>query len=181
MKNWNCCLRGYGYTPYFVVRRGSGRDAPANGGDTRPGARRHSRVFRPRRGTCAKLVASALADDRIGNAKGLDRTKDCRWATGRRDVSLHQVPLSDPKHNPNHLMQLESWLAVTIREELFDKTGSLLPELAELAPTGDRRMGANPRANGGLLLQGSASSPTFAIMPSSYVLRRRRGRRYAQS
>ena len=65
----------------------------------------------------------------------------------------HQVPLSDPKHNPNHLMQLESWLRSYHPEELFDKTGSLLPELAELAPKGAQRMGANPRANGGLLLK----------------------------
>ena len=65
----------------------------------------------------------------------------------------HQVPLSDPGHNPEHLKQLESWLRSYKPEELFDKEGRLLPELAALAPKGDRRMGANPHANGGSLLR----------------------------
>jgi xylulose-5-phosphate/fructose-6-phosphate phosphoketolase len=64
----------------------------------------------------------------------------------------HQVPLLvDPKH-PGHLEQLESWMKSYKPEELFDKDGRLIPELAELAPEGDRRMGANPHANGGILL-----------------------------
>ena len=65
----------------------------------------------------------------------------------------HQVPLSDPSKNPEHIKQLESWLKSYKPEELFDKRGCLLPELAELAPGGDRRMGANPHANGGLILR----------------------------
>ncbi|HVV54286.1 MAG TPA: phosphoketolase family protein [Mucilaginibacter sp.] len=65
----------------------------------------------------------------------------------------HQVPLSDPAKNPQHLKQLEEWLISYKPEELFDSNGKLLPELAELAPKGERRMGANPHANGGLLLQ----------------------------
>jgi len=64
----------------------------------------------------------------------------------------HQVPLSDPSKNPEHLKQLESWMKSYKPEELFDTAGVLRPELAELAPTGERRMGANPHANGGLLL-----------------------------
>jgi xylulose-5-phosphate/fructose-6-phosphate phosphoketolase len=64
----------------------------------------------------------------------------------------HQVPLSDPSKNPEHLKQLESWMKGYKPEELFDAAGGLKPELAELAPQGGRRMGANPHANGGLLL-----------------------------
>ena len=64
----------------------------------------------------------------------------------------HQVPmLVDPEH-AEHVPLLESWMRSYKPEELFDKSGRLVPELAELAPKGDRRMGANPHANGGLLL-----------------------------
>ena len=65
----------------------------------------------------------------------------------------HQVPITHPATNPEHLKQLEEWLRSYKPEELFDERGSFLPELAELAPKGKRRMGANPHANGGLLLQ----------------------------
>ena len=65
----------------------------------------------------------------------------------------HQVPLSEPSSNPEHLRQLESWLLSYKPAELFDKSGRLLSELAELAPRGERRMGANPHANGGVLLR----------------------------
>ncbi len=65
----------------------------------------------------------------------------------------HQVPLPDPAENPEHLRQLEEWMRSYRPEELFDDSGMLFPELAELAPAGERRMGANPHANGGLLLK----------------------------
>jgi xylulose-5-phosphate/fructose-6-phosphate phosphoketolase len=65
----------------------------------------------------------------------------------------HQVPLSDPAKNPEHLEQLEEWLRSYRPEELFDEAGRLRPELAELPPEGERRMGANPHANGGLLMK----------------------------
>ncbi|ASF46630.1 phosphoketolase family protein [Methylovulum psychrotolerans] len=64
----------------------------------------------------------------------------------------HQVPLSDPSAHPENLKLLENWLRSYRPEELFDTEGKLKPELAELAPKGDRRMGANPHANGGMLL-----------------------------
>ena len=64
----------------------------------------------------------------------------------------HQVPITDPATNPEHLKQLEQWLKSYKPEELFDEHGKLLPELADLAPKGERRMGANPHANGGVLL-----------------------------
>jgi xylulose-5-phosphate/fructose-6-phosphate phosphoketolase len=65
----------------------------------------------------------------------------------------HQVPLSQPAENPEHLRILEEWLRSYKPEELFDEAGKLRAELAELAPDGERRMGANPHANGGLLLK----------------------------
>ena len=65
----------------------------------------------------------------------------------------HQVPLSDPATHPEHLKLLEDWLRSYRPGELFDEQGRLMPELAELAPVGERRMGANPHANGGLLLR----------------------------
>jgi xylulose-5-phosphate/fructose-6-phosphate phosphoketolase len=65
----------------------------------------------------------------------------------------HQVPLLvDPGH-PEHVEQLEAWMKSYRPQELFDDDGRLMAELAELAPKGDRRMGANPHANGGLLLR----------------------------
>ena len=65
----------------------------------------------------------------------------------------HQVPLSGLAENPEHLALLEEWLHSYRPEELFTADGALRPELAALAPVGARRMGANPHANGGLLLR----------------------------
>jgi xylulose-5-phosphate/fructose-6-phosphate phosphoketolase len=80
--------------------------------------------------------------------------------TGPKDVDghkvegfwrAHQVPLSGIHDNPAHLQQLEDWLRSYRPGELFDAAGRLIPELRELAPAGNRRMSANPHANGGLL------------------------------
>jgi xylulose-5-phosphate/fructose-6-phosphate phosphoketolase len=65
----------------------------------------------------------------------------------------HQVPFSDMVGNPKHLKLLEEWLKSYRPEELFDDSGCLKAELRELRPKGQRRMGANPHANGGLLLK----------------------------
>jgi xylulose-5-phosphate/fructose-6-phosphate phosphoketolase len=73
----------------------------------------------------------------------------------------HQVPVADFKAHPEHLKILEQWLRSYRAEELFDAGGALRPELAALAPKGERRMGANPHANGGLLLRDLAM-PDFA-------------------
>jgi xylulose-5-phosphate/fructose-6-phosphate phosphoketolase len=63
----------------------------------------------------------------------------------------HQVPMANIQSNPQHLKLLEEWLHSYKPEELFDDNGKLIPELKELAPTGNRRMSANPIANGGLV------------------------------
>jgi xylulose-5-phosphate/fructose-6-phosphate phosphoketolase len=65
----------------------------------------------------------------------------------------HQIPLADLAGNPEHLAQLEQWMRSYRPEELFEEGGALRPELAALAPEGERRMGANPHANGGMLLR----------------------------
>ncbi len=72
----------------------------------------------------------------------------------------HQVPLSGMHNNPEHLQMLEDWMRSYKPEELFDAAGKLIPELLELAPTGDRRMSANPIANGGLVRR-SLRMPDF--------------------
>jgi xylulose-5-phosphate/fructose-6-phosphate phosphoketolase len=63
----------------------------------------------------------------------------------------HQIPVANIKENPAHLKILEEWLRSYRPEELFDESGKLIPELKALAPTGTRRMSANPHANGGVL------------------------------
>ncbi len=82
--------------------------------------------------------------------------------TGPKDVDgkktedywrSHQVPFSDLATNEDHIRLLENWMKSYKPEELFDEAGTLIPELAALAPEGDRRMGANPHANGGILLR----------------------------
>ena len=65
----------------------------------------------------------------------------------------HQVPVTDLERKPEHVTVLEQWMKSYKPEELFDTDGKLIPELAELAPKGARRMGSNPHANGGLLLK----------------------------
>jgi xylulose-5-phosphate/fructose-6-phosphate phosphoketolase len=64
----------------------------------------------------------------------------------------HQVPIADVRGNPAHIALLEEWMRSYRPEQLFDERGALVPELCELPPRGDRRMSANPHANGGVLL-----------------------------
>jgi xylulose-5-phosphate/fructose-6-phosphate phosphoketolase len=93
----------------------------------------------------------------------------------------HQVPLSDAKTNPKHLALLETWMRSYQPDELFDSAGRFNAELAALAPTGQRRMGANPHANGGVLLRDlhmpnyrdyavNVSSPGVVEARDAYVL-----------
>jgi len=145
-------VRGYGYRPYFVEG-----DEPAD---------MHQRM--------AATLDSALSEvrhiqrqARAGGFKGRPcwpaivlRTPK-GW-TGPKVVDgqamegtfrSHQVPLAEVRTNPAHLQQLEEWLRSYRPAELFDARGTLRPELAQLAPRGARRMGANPHANGGALLR----------------------------
>jgi xylulose-5-phosphate/fructose-6-phosphate phosphoketolase len=65
----------------------------------------------------------------------------------------HQIPILDPKTKPEQLAEVEAWMRSYKPEELFDETGALIPELKAMAPVGDRRISANPHANGGKLLK----------------------------
>jgi len=145
-------LRGCGWTPYFVEG-----DEPE---------KMHQLM--------AATLDAAIEDIRAVQTNARDK-KDAtrpRWPmivlrspkgwTGPKFVDglqiegtfrSHQVPLIVDDAHPDHVELLESWMKSYKAEELFDDKGRLMPELAELAPLGNRRMGANPHANGGILLQ----------------------------
>ena len=145
-------LRGYGWTPYYV--EGHEHD--------------------PMHQAMAEAMDAAVAQilDYQHEARINGNTSRPRWPvivlrspkgwTGPRVVNgypnedsfrAHQVPLAiSATTPPANLTALETWLDSYRPHELFDAQGRLLPELANLAPTGNRRMGANPHANGGLLL-----------------------------
>jgi xylulose-5-phosphate/fructose-6-phosphate phosphoketolase len=145
-------LRGYGWTPYYVEGHDPAlmHEAMATALDTvveqiqkiQHDARAGGQRARPR---WPMIV--------LASPKGWTGPKvvDGRQIEG--SFRAHQVPLSDPAAHPQHLRLLEEWLRSYGPQELFDEQGRLKPELAELAPQGNRRMGANPHANGGLLLR----------------------------
>jgi len=143
-------FRGYGYTPYFV----EGSD-PATMHQTMAAAMED----------CILKIKEVQRDARVNG--NLDRP---RWPlivlrspkgwTGPAEVDghkvegfwrAHQVPMGGMHSNPDHLRRLEEWMRSYQPEELFDENGTLVAELKELAPVGNRRMSANPHANGGLL------------------------------
>ena len=146
-------LKGYGWTPYFV--EGSQPEA----------------MHRAMADTLDKVIAQIRQIQQAARTQGA--TDRPRWPmivlrspkgwTGPKRVDgkpnegtfrSHQVPISiGPNAPKKHLKQLEDWLRSYRPEELFDDQGRLRPELAQLAPEGQRRMGANPNANGGLLLR----------------------------
>jgi xylulose-5-phosphate/fructose-6-phosphate phosphoketolase len=153
-------LRGYGWTPHYV----EGHEPMAM----------HAAMA----STLDTVVEQIAAIQRAARSQGtLDRP---RWPmivlaspkgwTGPKVVDgkqvegtfrSHQVPLTDPATNPAHLEQLEAWLRSYRPDELFDESGKLIPSLKALAPKGERRMGANPAANGGRLLR-DLRLPDFA-------------------
>jgi xylulose-5-phosphate/fructose-6-phosphate phosphoketolase len=145
-------LRGYGWTPYFVEGHEPMpmHEAMAATLDTvieeirriQADARVHGKAERPR----WPMIVFA-------SPKGWTGPKMVDGKANEGTFRSHQVPLSDPAKSPEHLRQLESWLRSYRPEELFDDQGRLRPELAALAPSGVRRMGANPNANGGILLR----------------------------
>ncbi|WP_395792262.1 phosphoketolase [Aquimonas sp.] len=143
-------LIGYGYTPYFVEgevhedmhqRMAATLDAAiAEIRRIQAEAREHGFSVRPR---WPVIV--------LRSPKGWTGPAQVDGLQTEGSFRSHQVPMGD-MDRPGHLKILEDWLLSYRPEELFDASGRLLPELAELAPVGSRRMGANPHANGGLLL-----------------------------
>jgi xylulose-5-phosphate/fructose-6-phosphate phosphoketolase len=145
-------LRGYGWTPYFVEGH---EPAPMHEAmaatleavvaqirSIQREAREHGRVSRPR---WPMIV--------LKSPKGWTGPKYVDGLQVEGTFRSHQVPIPDPATHPGHLALLEEWLQSYRPAELFDEAGRLMPELAMLAPQGERRMGANPHANGGALLQ----------------------------
>ena len=103
-----------------------------------------------------------LLDRALDNRRAMLVFRTPKGWTGPREVDglpvegtwrAHQVPLAEVRTNPQHLRQLEGWLRSYRPEELFDEQGTLLPELAAVAPAGEHRMSANPKTNGGLVLR----------------------------
>jgi xylulose-5-phosphate/fructose-6-phosphate phosphoketolase len=153
-------LQGYGWTPYFVeghepmpmhqamaaaldkvieeIRRIQA-EARASAGDAHKLAGGQQR---PRWPMIVLISPKGWTGPKIVDGKRNEGT-----------FRAHQVPLTDPAKHPEHLRQLEEWLLSYRPAELFDERGRLKSELAALAPLGERRMGANPNANGGLLLR----------------------------
>ena len=145
-------LVGYGYKPYFIEGndpetlhqqmaetldmiiqeiKAIQHDARANGFSKRP---KHPMIV-------------------LKTPKGWTGPKIVDGLSIEGTFRAHQVPLSELASNPEHIKLLENWMKSYKPEELFDESGKLIEELAELAPKGDRRMGANPHANGGILLR----------------------------
>ena len=96
--------------------------------------------------------APALADDRAGDAQGLDRAQEVDGQQVEGTFRAHQVPIPDVGR-PEHLALLEAWMRSYQPDELFDANGALRADLRRWRRTATRRMGANPHANGGLLLR----------------------------
>ena len=149
-------FRGYGYDPVLVH----------GGFDGEPSGPVHQRFAAALDAALDGIAAIQHAARKAPNGS------HTRWPmlilrtpkgwTGPREVDglpvegtwrSHQVPLAEVRTNSEHLRELEEWLRSYRPEELFDENGALLSELAALPPRGDRRMSANPHANGGLLLR----------------------------
>ncbi|CAI8978607.1 putative phosphoketolase [Pseudomonas sp. IT-P253] len=147
-------LYGYGYDPYFVegdepaqVHQALARTLDTmvlNIREIQRQARRPGPSAAPERPLWPMLV--------LRTPKGWTGPKFVDGHRVEGTWRAHQVPLADFQQ-PIHLRQLEEWLESYRPDELFDANGTLLPDIAALAPTGHRRMSANPHANGGLLLQ----------------------------
>ncbi len=147
-----CLFKGYGYTPYFV----EGDDPPV--------------MHRKMAETLDTVIAEIKAIQEDCRSKGTP--KRAHWPmivmrtpkgwTGPKEVDglktegfwrSHQVPITDLATKPGHVKLLEEWMKSYHAEELFDSNGTLMPELAALAPRAERRMSANPRTNGGVVLK----------------------------
>jgi xylulose-5-phosphate/fructose-6-phosphate phosphoketolase len=153
-------LQGYGYRPYFVEGAepasmhqlmaaaldqvfGEIRDIQAQ-------ARSGAATLRP----CWPVLV-------LRTPKGWTGPKVVDGLAVEGTFRAHQVPLAEVRTNPQHLAMLEAWMRSYRPAELFDERGKLRAQLAELAPRGERRMGANPQANGGIRLR-DLRMPSFA-------------------
>jgi xylulose-5-phosphate/fructose-6-phosphate phosphoketolase len=145
-------LQGYGWTPYFVEGHEPMPMHEAMAGTLDTCIESIQRIQRAAREQ-ASLERPRWPMIVLASPKGWTGPKIVNGRKNEGSYRSHQVPLTDPAQNPEHLAQLETWLRGYRPEELFDARGKLKPEIAALAPAGERRMGANPNANGGLLLR----------------------------
>jgi xylulose-5-phosphate/fructose-6-phosphate phosphoketolase len=145
-------FRGCGWNPLFV--RGSDpapmHAAMATALDTAIGQIREIRRDARSAGTGSRACWPMIV---MESPKGWTGPKSVDGVPNEGTFRAHQVPLSVSAAEPEHLKLLENWLRSYRPEELFDEGGRLQPQLAALAPVGERRMGANPHANGGGLLR----------------------------
>jgi len=145
-------FEGYGYKPFFV----EGHEPEAM----------HQRMAQVLDETLSEIRAIQTAARTHGfttrpqwpmivlrSPKGWTGPKTVDGKPAEGSFRSHQVPLSELASNPAHLKLLEKWMRSYKPRELFTKEGRLIPELSALAPEGERRMSANPVANGGLLLR----------------------------
>ncbi|KAA1009805.1 phosphoketolase family protein [Paraburkholderia panacisoli] len=143
-------FEGYGYKPFFV-----------EGSD-------HAEMHEKMAATLDTIIAEIRAIHEKARAggeperprwpmivlrtpKGWSGPKEVKGHKAEGSWRSHQVPFADVRANPDSLALLESWLHSYKPDELFDSSGRLIPELRALAPTGSRRISANPHANGGVL------------------------------
>jgi len=145
-------FNGYGYAPYYV----EGDDPElmhqkmaATVGEVVDEIRAIQQDARSRRSTGRPVWPMIV----LRSPKGWTGPKVVDGKPVENTWRAHQVPLAELQSKPEHLRQLEEWMRSYKPEELFDAEGRLIPELQQLAPQGNRRMGANPHANGGLLLR----------------------------
>src|SRR5690242_5790283 len=153
-------LRGYGWTPHFV--EGSDPESmrqamAATLEHCIAEIRAHQQECRTR--GVAKRLRRPMTVLRSPKGWGAPREVGGHFLEGF--WRAHQVPLTDVKKNPEQLRILEKWMREQKPEELFGQDGKLVPELKALAPTGDRRMSANPHANGGRVRR-ALRLPAFA-------------------
>ena len=145
-------LNGYGYKPHFVeghepepmhqLMAATLDTVIAEIREIQENARLHGSKKRPIWPMIVMRTPKGWTGPKVVDGKPVEGT----WRA-------HQVPVTDLATKPGHLKILEDWMKSYVPEELFDETGKLRSEIAKLAPAGDRRMGANPHANGGLLLK----------------------------
>ncbi len=145
-------LRGCGWTPLFVEGHEPAlmHEAMATALDT--AVQQIREIQRDARAT-GHAVRPRWPMIVLNSPKGWTGPKEVDGLQIEGTFRAHQVPITDPATHPGHLALIDAWLKSYRAEELFDEQGRLIPELADLAPVGTRRMGANPQANGGLLLR----------------------------
>jgi xylulose-5-phosphate/fructose-6-phosphate phosphoketolase len=146
-------LRGYGWTPFFVEGHEPMPMHEAMAATLDTVIEEIRRIQADARNSPATVERPRWPMIVLSSPKGWTGPKMVDGKANEGTFRSHQVPLSDPGKNPEHLLQLESWLRSYRPQELFDEQGRLKQELQDLAPCGERRMGANPNANGGLLLR----------------------------